>query len=363
MFIYPFAILFLHKMLNEEQINEIMEHLEKAQNPIFFFDNDNDGLTSFLILRRFIERGKGVAIKSFPELDASYYKKVQELNPDYIFVLDKPVVSKEFIEKAKKDNHPIIWIDHHQVDKPEFNGISYYNPFLDNGTNEPVSYICYKITNKKEDIWLAMIGCISDCYFPDFYPEFEKKYPELCKKNAKSPFDLLYNSEIGRISRILDFSLKDSTTNVVNMMKFMINVKGPMDILEENIKTKQILKRHDEINSKYQLLIKKAREQASNSLIYFQYGGSLSLSGNLANQLIYEFPDKIIVVVFIKGDVANISLRGGKDIRKLTLEAIEGIHGATGGGHKNATGAKMSVSDLPVFKEKVEKLVEEGSFL
>ena len=62
------------------------------------------------------------------------------------------------------------------------------------------------------------------------------------------------------------------------------------------------------------------------------------------------------MVVFIKGDVANISLRGGKDIRKLTLEAIKDIPGATGGGHKNATGAKMSVSDLPKFKEVIEKL-------
>lgn len=343
-------------MLNEKQVIEIREHLEKAQNPLFFFDNDNDGLTSFLILRRFLDRGRGVAIKSFPELNLSYYRKVQELKPDYIFILDKPVVSKDFIERVKKDNLPIVWIDHHQVEKPEIEGVSYYNPFFNDGTNEPVSYLCYKIANKKEDIWLAVAGNISDCYFPDFYQEFEKKFPELGKKNPKSAFDLLYNSEIGRIARILDFSLKDSVTNVVNMMKFMIKVTGPMDILEENPKTQQILKRHDEINAKYQMLIKKAREQANEKLIYFQYGGNLSLSGNLANQLIYEYPDKIVVVVYIKGDVANISLRGGKDIRKLTLQAIEGIPGATGGGHKNATGAKMSVSDLPRFKERVEEL-------
>jgi len=346
-------------MLTEKQIDEIKEYLEKAQNPLFFFDNDNDGLVGFLILRRFIGRGRGVAIKSFPDLNMSYYRKVEEFKPDFVFILDKPVVSREFLEKVHKDNIPIVWIDHHNVDKPDFEGLSYYNPFFNDGSNEPVSYLCYKITNRKEDIWLAMIGCISDCYMPDFYSEFEKKFPDLVKKNAKSAFDLLYNSEIGRISRILDFSLKDTTTNVVNMMKFMTKVNGPMDILEENLKTKQMLKRHDEINTKYQLLMKKAREQASEKLIYFQYGGSLSLSGNLSNQLIYEYPDKIIVVVFIKGDVANISLRGGKDIRKLTLESIKGIEGATGGGHKNATGAKMSVSDLPKFKEKVEELVKE----
>jgi len=346
-------------MLTEKQINEVREHLEKAQNPLFFFDNDNDGLASFLLLRRYIDRGRGVAIKSFPDLNVSYYRKVKELNPDYIFILDKPVVSEEFLEKVKKDNLPVVWIDHHQSEGFESEGVSYYNPFLNDKTSEPVSYLCYKIANKKEDIWLAVIGCVSDAYLPDFYKEFSEKYPELSKKNPKSAFDVFYNSEIGYIARILDFSLKDTTTNVVNMIRFMMRVKGPMDILEENSKTKQILKRYNEINSKYQVLIDKAREGAGEKLLYFQYGGHLSLSANLSNQLSYEFPDKFIVVVYIKGDVANISLRG-KNIRGLTLKAIEGIEGASGGGHEDATGAKMSVSYLEGFKERVEGLVGKG---
>ncbi len=346
-------------MLTEKQTKEITEHLERAQNPIFFFDNDNDGLTSFLLLRRFIDRGRGVIIRSFPELNPSYYRKVIELKPDYIFILDKPVVSSEFIEKAKKDNIPVVWIDHHQTEKPEDKYINYYNPFINDKTNEPVSYMCYKISNRKEDLWLALIGCISDCYMPDFYQEFEKQYPELAIKNPKSPFNVLYDSEIGRISRILDFSLKDTITNVVNMTKFLINARGPMDILEENSKTKQILKRYSEIDSKYQVLMEKARKQSGKKIIYFQYGGNLSLSGNLANQLIYEFPDKIVIVVFINGDIANISFRGkeGLDIRELTLKAIEGIEGASGGGHKSATGAKMSVYNLPKFKDRIDKLI------
>lgn len=344
-------------MLNLSQLKEIKEHLEKAQNPLFFFDNDNDGLCSFLLLRRFIDRGRGIAIKSFPDLNVSYYRKVKELNPDYVFILDKPIVSKEFLDKVKQDNIPIVWIDHHQTDGCDDLTVNYYNSYLLNKTNEPISSIAFEITSKKEDVWLALIGCISDCYLPDFYKQFEKKFPELGKKNPESAFELLYNSEIGKISRILDFSLKDTTTNVVSMIKFMFHANGPMDILQENAKTKQILKRYDEINTKYQVLMNKAREKVENSLIYFQYGGSLSLSAGLANQLSYEFPDKVIVVVYLKGDVANISLRGRGDVRTLTLEAIKGIEGASGGGHMQATGAKMSVSDLPKFKERIEELV------
>jgi single-stranded DNA-specific DHH superfamily exonuclease len=343
-------------MLTEKQVSEIKEHLEKSQNPLFFFDNDNDGLTSFLQLQRYLGRGRGVAIKSFPELNASYYRKIQELKPDYVFILDKPVVSKEFLEKVKQDNIPIVWIDHHQVETPDDREVHYYNPYHVNKTSEPISYLSYRITNKKEDIWLAIVGCISDHYLPDFYREFQKKYPELGKENPSSPFEVFFESGIGEIARILDFSLKDTTTNVVNMLRFMTKVKEPTEILEENSKTKNILNRYREVDSKYQKLMEKARKFSKNKFIYFQYGGPLSLSSNIANQLSYEFKNKIIVVVYIRGDVANISLRG-KNILELTLKAIEDIEGAIGGGHKDATGAKLSVSYLPKFRDNVEKLV------
>ena len=106
-------------MLTKKQIDEIRQHLDKAQNPVFFFDNDPDGLCSFLLLQRYIERGKGVPIKSFPELTEDYFRKVNELNADYIFILDKPVVSQEFFKRVEEINMPIVWIDHHTIDKKQ----------------------------------------------------------------------------------------------------------------------------------------------------------------------------------------------------------------------------------------------------
>jgi len=346
-------------MLTPQQINEIKEHLEKAQNPLFFFDNDNDGLCSFLLLRRFINTGKGVAVKGTHNLSSNYYRKVEELKPDYIFILDVPVVKQEFFDKVKQNNLPIVWIDHHNTEKPKDKEIFYYNPYHNDKTHEPVTYLCYKITNRKQDIWIALIGCISDYYFPDFYPEFEKKYPELTKKNIKSARDLFHSTEIGKITMILDSSLKDRTTNVVKMLKFMIKARTPIDILEENENTKQILKRYNEINSKYQKLIKKARECVGDKMIYFQYAGDLSLSSNLANQLIDEFPDKIVVVAYTKGDSVNISLRGTSvNIREITLKAVKGLESAKAGGHKHACGGKMNIDDLKEFEKRIKKMVD-----
>ena len=352
-------------MLTEKQIKEIREHLEKAQNPVFFFDNDIDGLSSFLLLCRYIERGKGVVIRSYPDLNAGYFRKINELNPDYVFILDKPQVSKEFIDEVKSKNLPIVWIDHHgvDVDKGILEGIFYYNPnFNEDKTSEPVSYLCYQVSNKKEDLWISLMGCIGDAFMPDFFNESLKRYPEVLEtdKEIKEPFDVYYNTKIGEIARVLNFALKDRISNVVQMMKFLLKVKQPNEILEENYKTRQILRRYKQLKLKYDKFLSKAKSFINeNKIVFFQYGGEFSLSADIANELFYSYPDKIIVVAYLKGTKANISLRGKIDIRKATVEAIKGLENATGGGHKHATGATIFIEDLDKFKENLRKAVEE----
>ncbi len=346
-------------MLTNKQIKEIKEHLEKAQNPVFFFDNDNDGLCSFLILRKYLGRGKGVPIKSYPEMNAEYARKVNELNADYVFILDKPVVSLSFFEEVKKFNIPVVWIDHHKTEHtivPDY--ISYYNSALTKTKkkNEPVTYLCQKIANRKEDLWIGVIGCISDRFIPDFYEDFSKIYPDLSIK-AKDAFDVLYKSQIGNIAKIFGFALKDTITNVIKMIKFLISIKTPYEILEENSKNKTMHSRFIQIYKKYEKLIEKAKALAdSNKLLFFQYAGDMSISADLANELTYLYPKKIIVVVRIIGIKASISVRGEK-IRGPFAKAIEGIENATGGGHENAVGGQMRIEDLERFRENLEKLI------
>ncbi len=341
-------------MLTEKQIKEIREHLEKSQNPLFFFDNDADGLASFLLLRRYVNRGKGVAIKSFPDLNEGYARKLYELKPDYVFVLDKPAIAEVFLDEIKKLNLPLVWIDHHNVPKPKLE--NYYNPYHNDKSNEPVSYLCYKITEKKDDLWIAVFGCISDGFFPDFVKEFEDSYPELWGKNMSEAFQALYTTELGRMVKILSFALKDRTSKVVQMLKFLTTVKNPHEILDE-VKARIILQRFKQVNDKYLRLLEKAKKFSKGKVLFFQYGGELSLSADISNELFFLFPDKVIVVAYIKGSKANISLRWKKNIRKVTLEAIKGLEGATGGGHEHATGAQVTVEDLPRFKENLTKLI------
>ncbi len=310
-------------------------------------------------MRRYIGRGKGVPIRSYPGLTKEFFKKVKELNADYIFILDKPLVEKDFFEDADKNNIPIVWIDHHEIDKkniPSF--IDYYNPLFNTPkNNEPVTFLCYQISKRKEDLWLNIVGCIADGFIPEDYSDFKEKYPNLFV-DSKNAFDIFYKSDIGKIARILGFALKDRTTNVINMIRFLIKVKNPDEILEENPKNFSMHKRFEQIEKRCKKLLEKAIaiEKKSGKILFFQYSGDLSISSDLANELSYRFPEKIIVVVYITGVKANISVRG-KKIREFVLKTIEKLEDSKGGGHEGAVGAQIKIEDLEKFKSNLEKII------
>ena len=354
-------------MFTKKQVKELKEHLNKAQNPLFLFDNDQDGLCSFLILQRKYDKGKGFPIKS-PELDKDYFRKVRELNPDYIFVLDEPRISEDFFEKVKQYNIPLVWVDHHLLDEeqkkiiPE--SIEYYNPkYNKNPTGEPVTALCYQISGEsKENLWLAVVGCISDGYLPEeWFKEFKELYPDLIgnfnEKKDSNAFDVFYGTEVGKIARIFSFGLKDRTTNVIRMMKFLKQAKTPYDVLYESSKNKAMHQRYDEINKKYEKFLDEAKNKAEDKkILFFEYGGDMSMSSEIANGLSYIFPDKYIIIVYTGGDKANVSGRG-ESIKPIVLEALKDIEDSTGGGHNNAVGARIRKQDIQKFKENLEKAV------
>ncbi len=356
-FKYPGNLCFC--MLNEKQIREIREHLEKAQNPVFYFDNDADGLCSFVLLRKYIDRGKGVAVRSFPDLNASYARKAQELNADYVFVLDKPVLSKEFVEEVDKLGLPLVWIDHHDLPvddfEKSFGNLFVYNPARgsNGGESEPVTFMSYQVSQRKEDMWLAVTGSIADHYLPDFVDEFGEKWPDFWGDNIDRPFDAYFKTEIGRIARALNFGLKDSVTNVVRLQNFLISCRNPVDVFLESPNNYAFRKKCEDVGKKYHELLERAKRFSGGRLIFFDYGGELSISSDLANELSYLYPKKYIAVVYKNGGISNLSLRG-KGVKKILERVLKEV-GGSGGGHEDAVGGRIKTEDLEKFKSVLER--------
>lgn len=81
------------------------------------------------------------------------------------------------------------------------------------------------------------------------------------------------------------------------------------------------------------------------------------MSSEISNRLAFNHKDKLIIVAFLRPEKANISIRG-KNALKITKAATEGILGATGGGHEEATGAMVPITDFETFKKNIKKLIK-----
>ncbi len=346
-------------MLTKKQLDGLREHLERAQNPIFFYDNDADGFCSFVLLQRFLGRGKGVAVRSHPDIDVGYARKARELNADYVFVLDRPFLGDAFVKEIEEMHLPLVWIDHHDVVSPhrEHPAVLTFNPTLNKGkqkSEEPVTYLCYQLTQRAEDVWIALMGCIADHYLPDFASSFAKNHSDLWGVRIRVPFDAYYGTEIGLLARALGYGLKDSVTHVVYLQNFVVSCASPHDMLLELQGSSSFARKYREIKKKYDELLPRAKAHKGENLLFFQYGGALSISSDLANELSYLYPKHVIAVAFTNGSYANLSLRGPR-VREMLERILGDFEGARGGGHLDAVGARINTCDLERFKLALQK--------
>jgi len=341
-------------MISDQDLKVIRKELETAENPMFFFDDDPDGLCSYLLLKRFVKRGKGVVVKCSPKLDPMYLRKVKEYCPDKVFILDKPLVSEEFLEGV---NVPIFWIDHHAPQ--DVQGVKYFNPRIENDAdNRPTSYWCYRIV--EQDLWLAMCGIIGDWYIPEFTDEFKELYPGLLG-DIKDAGDALFNSDFGKLTRVLDFILKGRVSDVNKSISVLEKIENPYEILnKETAKGRYLYKYFEKVNKGYVKLIADAKKSVTKSkvLLYTYPSTKHSFTGTLSNELLHLYPKKLILIGREKEDRMIISLRSSKiEIPPILEKALEGLDGY-GGGHTFACGSNVSKEDFPEFLERVEGFIK-----
>lgn len=345
-------------VLRPEQYAEIRKSLDECKCPLFFYDDDPDGTCAFLLLYRYKREGKGIPVKSAPRVDDRFLPKVREYEPDLIFILDMPMVEQDFLDQV---NVPVIWIDHHGPFKRD--KVRYYNP-RNNDPHDVTSTTinAYYAVQQKEDLWIAMMGGVGDWQIPPFTKEFCEMYPDLLDKDVKRPEDALFGSKIGRLVKILSFVIKGKTGDVSKCTKIMTRVKSPYEILKEETPAgRYIMKRAGDIEKKYDELFKKAcKEQSKDSLLIFRYtDDKMSFTKEMSNELLYTFPNKIIIMGREKSGEMKISLRS-RDylLPPLVQKALHGLTGY-GGGHEHACGTNVKTEDFDKFIEQFRAAMKE----
>ncbi|MBS3136376.1 DHH family phosphoesterase [Candidatus Woesearchaeota archaeon] len=339
--------------LKKKEIEMALNHLESCKRPIFFFDDDADGLCSFLLLYRKIREGKGVIVKSRPLIDEKFIEKVENYDADKVFVLDIATMKQEFVDAVKR---PVIWIDHHGP--MDIDNVDYFNP------RKHVKDIAYSTSNLcfdivQQDIWIAMCGSVADWTIPHFKDAFCDKYPDLLDRNITDPAEALYNSPLGKLIRILGFNLKGTSSDAMKSVKVLTRIEEPYEILnKESPRGKFIYSNYERTDVKYQKILANAIKSVKDDklTIYIYSEDRMSFTSDLSNELLYKYPEKMIIIAREKSGEMRMSIRSSKVIIPPILEkCLVGIEGY-GGGHEHACGCSVKKE---YFDEFIKRLRSE----
>jgi single-stranded DNA-specific DHH superfamily exonuclease len=345
--------------LTSKDFAAIRKELDDCARPLYFFGDDGDGLCSFLLLYRYKREGKGVCVKAKPRLDRKFSLVVKDFAPDKIFILDVPMVDEDFIDDI---NVPIVWIDHHPA---EVHGkVKYFNPRKDDPKeNVCTTHLCYDVVkeDRESDLWIAMVGIVSDWQLPsDLAHKFSSKYPDLLSDEVDRPEVALFGTELGRLVRMFNFLLNGKTPDVNKCVRILTRIDDPYEMMNrESARSRLLGKRFDLINSQYEVLLKDAKEsvKVDDPILLFTYTeDKMSFTSHLANELLYLYPKKVIIIARRKSGEMKCSLRvGGKrNIAKMVERSLVGVQGY-GGGHENACGAMVKEEFFDQFLEQLRE--------
>ncbi len=345
--------------ITDQELRAIKAALDAAARPLFLFDDDCDGTTSFVQLYRYKRDGKGVPVKANPVVDAKYVRKVEEYGPDLVVILDKPLVAEEFFDKVRV---PVIWIDHHKPqDTARWHNVSYYNPRLhDDKDNLPVTYWCYQLVGGP--LWLATVGAIADWHVPPYLKAFAAEYGDLLPVRYGRVEDLLFDpgSKAGKLARIISFNLKGTVQETMKSVLVLTRIESPYEILNQTTpRGKYLYKKYQRLAGKYDALLQRARNAAkegSKVLLFTYEDDAMSLTSDLSNELLWLFPKHLIMVARRHGGEYKYSLRsaGKYEIPGMLSRALKGVEGY-GGGHTFACGACVAERDNEKFVKSIER--------
>ncbi len=343
-------------MLIPSEIKAVKKALDESQQPLFFFHDDPDGLASYLLCYRYVKRGRGMPIKAYPRITFEpYARKVTEFGPDHVFVLDIAMMDQEFIDAVKT---PITWVDHHAVQQRE--RVKYCNPQL-RGVNIPTPELIWQVigAERSSDLWIATTGAIGDWHYPDFAPAFSELEPAILPPTANTVQEALFNTPLGTLVKVFSFNLKGQMNDVHTSVKILARIEHPNEILQQTTPGgAHLWRKYLTVNKQYEILKKEALkfETKDKMFVWTYEEDSLSLTKDLANELLYLFKDKVVILGRRKDGEYRCSLRApaGVLLGKALEKALVGVQGY-GGGHEQACGCAVKEEDWKRFLENLRR--------
>jgi len=345
------------------KITKFMDSIEKKDSVIIIFDDDGDGISSAVLLRRLLKK-RGVdseqLIGASMSVNKAVVDRVKSYAPNKIIFLDLAIDQQpEIIEELKKYAKLAV-IDHHQMNKAaekSVDKITYFNPLSDDPrVYQSTSYLTYNICSELEDmsdsLWLAAVGIVSDYDLRDSGDIVE----EIKKKHGVAD---LKKSIFKQVSDIIMSSVATKTMTGEQIVRALDELEQPEDIVHSR-HCSAMLKAYSEIQTEITKIETDTKNmQTMGKLLLYQSKSKYGLSSVAANIISERNTEKLVVVWRVSDQQIKISARcqgGTINAAQALKDASIGLK-ASAGGHKAAAGATLRLADWDVFRTQLNKIV------
>ncbi len=337
-----------------ERIGRLMHGKLK---PIILFDDDPDGIISYVLFRRKALFAQPRLVRGTPILEKRLVQRIPS-DVDLTIILDKPGVEEDL---ARLLPEPVVWIDHHPPATQTL-GV-YVNPTHAMGLHATTSLLVHMLF-PDTPAWLALVGSIADHAYPERLVERMKQdYPFLFEGWDGTLVSLKFDTPLARIIRLVSFSVKGDVRNAYAMLRALVSVQRPEDILvARSGMMGEVWEKYERMEKAYLEQLRDAYAHARDLgrvLAYTYTREGMSFTVDLANELAARTGKIIIVGRPYNGQVL-FSIRSSREPIVSAVQQAALLAGGTGGGHTHACGARIPEDQAEFFIQTFAKLLEEG---
>jgi single-stranded DNA-specific DHH superfamily exonuclease len=170
----------------------------------------------------------------------------------------------------------------------------------------------------------------------------------------------LPSTKTGELARILNNVLKGSSSDAMKYVKALTRISEPIEILEPNdARGRFLLKKHKAVDEEYRKLLAEAKKAVTKDrfVVFTYHDNKMAFSSDLANEMIYHHPDKIVLIGREKSGEIKMSLRSNDTVLPPIIEkAMVGLQGY-GGGHEYAAGACVKAENFSDFVDNLKNII------
>jgi single-stranded DNA-specific DHH superfamily exonuclease len=354
---------------------DFVAKLEPKRRVVIIHDDDPDGICSAVLLAKACLR----VVSENPTVHSTEYG--QSLTPKLLKMLrrdgaqaiiftDVPAIPRDLLSEAAEEADILI-LDHHYPDY--YQKVVYANPrLLKPSAYLPSSYLAFHVARAlglPQDLcWIAGIGVLSDHGVDNCKPLFtliKSEFPEIVGKARLEDASLMDKSQMGVLTKTISSAIVASPREGARVaFNALYSAETYRDILEGSSLEAQRLREWEKVvDDEFQNVIRDARRnvvRCGGKVVVYRFQSRLRIKSLVANYLPRLFKDNIVLVIQKDGKYTHVSLRRGDrnrtDLRSLVQRAIVGIPDASGGGHPEASAARLPSVWVDQFMDRIAQL-------